>query len=85
MSKVYIQVEALFGRTTKQKGTVTIDRASRTISVRQKHAREEFILPLDDIADYVVLKNLRAKATEKLGERKKRARKVSRGLLSVGR
>ncbi len=84
MSKVYVEIEALLGRTTKQKGTVTIDRAARTITVRPKYGREDYTLPLEDIAEYIVFKLLSTKALEERGNRKRRARKVSRGLLSIG-
>lgn len=85
MSKVRIPVEAHFGRTTKKKGTVTIDRASRTISVRERFGREEFTLPLDEVADIVAYKVLQGKALELQTTRRRRVRKVSRGLLTTGR
>lgn len=86
MSKVYIQVEALFGRTTKTRGTVTIDRTSRTISVKPRFGREAFTLPLDDVADMITYKILTAKATElRVNQGRRRRRTVSRGLLTTGR
>ncbi len=88
MSKVYIKVEALFGMTTKREGIVTIDRASKTISVRERFGREEFILPLDEVADIISLKVLQAKALSEIqscGTKRRRVRRVSRGLLTTGR
>jgi hypothetical protein len=84
MSKVYIEIEANLGRAGKQQGTITIDRRSRTISVRPKHGREEFMLPLEDIAEHIALTVLRTKAMEAKPVRKRR-RMVSRGLLTIGR
>jgi hypothetical protein len=87
VSKVRIKVEAHFGRTTKVPGTVTIDRASRTISVRPKFGREDFTLHLDDVADMVALKILQTKGLEMRATqtKKRRRRLVSRGLLTTGR
>ena len=85
MSKVYIEVEANFGRTTKRRGTVTIDRASRTITVRERFGREEYMLPLDVVADIIAFKVLQTRAVENQTIKKRRVRKVSRGLLTTGR
>ena len=85
MSKVRIPVEARFGRTTKKRGTVTIDRASRTISVRERFGREEFTLPLDEVADFIAYKVLQGKALEHQATRRRRVRSVSRGLLTTRR
>jgi hypothetical protein len=85
MSKVYVDIEANLGRAGKQQGTVTIDRRSRTISVRPKHGREEFMLPLEDIAEYIAHTVLKTKAMEAKPVRRPRRRMVSRGLLTTGR
>lgn len=80
MSKVYIEIEGMLGRSFPQKGTIIIDRAARTFTVRPFRSREEFILPLKDLAEYVVFKALQTKALETRVKRK--VRRVSRGLLS---
>lgn len=84
MSKVHIEVEAHFGKTTKTKGSVTIDRASRTISVRPRFGRESFILTLDEVADMISMKVLQGMALIQ-APKKRRVRRVNRGFLSMGR
>ena len=84
MSKVHIPVEANFGFTTKRKGMVIIDRASKTIQVKARYSKDEFILPLDEVVDMIMFKLLQSKALEDRQTKKRRARKVSRGLLSIG-
>ena len=83
MSKVYIEIEGMLGRSFPQKGTIIIDRASRTITVKPFRSRDEFVLPLKDIAEYVAFKVLQTKALETRAKR--RVRKVSRGLLRGSR
>lgn len=79
MSKVYIEIEGMLGRSVPQKGTIIIDRTAKTLSVRPFRSRDEFIFPLKEIAEYVAFKTLQTMAMET--RVKHRVRKVSRGLL----
>ncbi len=83
MSKAHFDIEAHFGRTTTKRGTLTIDRASNTVSVRPLHGRDAFMLPLNDVADMIAFKVLSGMAFEVKPRRMRR--RVSRGLLTTGR
>jgi len=79
LSKVYIEIEGMIGRSFPERGTLTIDRASRTITLKPFRSRVEYTLPLKDIAEHIAFKVNQTKALE---SRTKRAvRRVNRGLL----
>lgn len=79
MSKEHFDVEAKVGRAVPQRATVTIDRAARTITVRPFRSRDEFTLPLADVAEMVAFKVLQTRALE--NRTRRRVRRVNRGLL----
>lgn len=52
--------------------TVTIDRGSRTFSVRPSRRRREYVLPLREVAEMVFMRIVKAEANEKLAAQKRR-------------
>jgi hypothetical protein len=52
--------------------TVTIDRGSRTFSVRPCRRRREYVLPLREVAEMVFFRIAKAEAAEKMANRRRR-------------
>lgn len=52
--------------------TVTIDRGSRTFSVRPSRRRREYVLPLREVAEMVFFRIVKAEANEKLAAKRRR-------------
>ncbi len=78
MTVARFPVEGRFDMASRwQRGTVTIDRASRTFEVRPLRKRRRYTLPLDDVAQWVVRAIIAREANEKRAA-KAAARKARR-------
>lgn len=78
MSQAHFDVETIFDRTTKQQGTMTIDRDTGNIIMRAAHDRTTYEIRIDQAVTLLVQHICRQKAME---NRKPRRLKVNRGLL----
>ncbi len=80
MSQAHFDVETIFDRTTKQRGTMTVDRTTGNIVIRALHDRRTYEIRIDQAVTLLVQHLARQKALE---NRKPRKMKVHRGLLRL--
>ncbi len=82
MSKVHFEVEGLFEMaSTKTRASVTIDRERGIICVRPLRSRQTYIVPLAEMCELIVRRQIAAQVAE--NKPKRRVRTVKRGLLSM--
>lgn len=82
MSEAHFDVETIMDRSTKQRGTVSINRDNGLVTVRPLHSRRAYVVPLNDVVTMVVQKAIRQEVAENRRPRKKLA---NRGLLGLGK
>ena len=80
MSQAHFDVETIFDRTTKQQGTMTIDRETGNIVIRAAYDRTTYEIRIDQAVTILVQYIARQKAME---NRKPRKIKANRGLLRL--
>lgn len=79
MSQAHFDLETILDRSTKQKGTMTIDRHSGLVTIRPLHSRRAYVVPLNDVATMVVQRAIKQEVAE--NSRKPRRKLANRGLL----